>query len=168
MSWKRGLTRIFVVFWIVWGLGLGTYAVSDVLGVWDEATHRGVMRASGAVYRFPSKATDQQITAFLESPGEWEPPSARVVPGQEPTTVTAQQLAAALKSGHPRRSVLGNLGVNAWEPLARDERANAPWRYTLKMLGLWFGLGGLLVPGVLLVTIRWVWAGFEHRPEAKI
>jgi hypothetical protein len=191
MRWKRGLTRIFVVLWVVWGLGLGAYAVSDVLEVWNIAKYRSVLVHEalpsyaipdpdpinsafpdpGTVYRFPSKVTDQQITAYLRAEAEaeadgWLPSSARRVP----STITNQQLTAGLKAkakSAPRPpSVLENLRGTNWEPIARDERADAPWRYTLTTLGLWLGLGGILAPGLLLVTVRWVWAGFERSPQA--
>jgi len=169
MSWKRGLTRIYVVLWAVWGLGFGAFAVSDVLGVWDIAKHRSVLDTDGSTYRFPSKATDQQITAYLRpAADEWRPASGEVVPST--ITVTDQQLATVLKAkakSAPRPpGVLEIMGETSWQPIARDERADAPWRYTFTTLGLWFGLGGILAPGLLLVTVRWVWAGFERSPQA--
>lgn len=182
MSWKRGLTRIYVVLWVVWGVGLGAFAVSDVLGVWNEAKYRSVLSADGSTYRFPSKATDEQITVYLRPAADvWRPASGDVLPST--ITVTNQELAAALKrkaKSAPRpRSTRELMGMTpppssvlailseGWQPIARDERADAPWRYTFTTLGLWLGLGGVLAPGLLLATVRWVWAGFERSPEVK-
>lgn len=153
MSWKRGLTRIYTVLWVVWGLGWGAYAGNEVLGVWDEAKHRSVQVSDGTAHRFPSKATDHEISEALGGVARRDETAELKWESDRDWTA---RLLREKEQGPPPAT---------WKPLARDERANAPWRYTLYVLGLWLGLCGL-APGALLVTVRWVWAGFEQSPQA--
>ena len=37
MNWKRGLTRVYIVLWIVWGPGVGTWAAITTKAAIDHA-----------------------------------------------------------------------------------------------------------------------------------
>jgi hypothetical protein len=127
MNWRSGLTRLYVVVWVLWGAGTGFLAARDV-----KETQEHTAPAPP-----PVMADTTSMTMDLDTVGS----AARALVQVE----REREAAAAALREH-----------RSW--VARHVRQTT---------GLWV-LCGALFPGGLLLTTRWVWAGFarQSRPKA--
>ena len=165
MRWKRGLTRFYVVLWAVWAGFFGYLAASQTFKAYHTAKLRHaivtVRLPNGEVVAFPGTRSRAAMEARCESlwtAARNEPDTGLAgVPGNVPMWApdggelsVPQEDAAEVK----------RLGATLTPlPPPRVEGLKGAWG--------WFVGFGLVVPGLLLLAVCWVWAGFERRAEPK-
>jgi len=155
MTWKRGLTRLYVVLWAAWAVGTGFLAGNEAY-----QTVEAVRLAREYVPNTP-RPTPGDVTkeAIDEALLRWR---------RRGTVETDDPIARAFGVGpnlSPQQREARDHAIAVYDA-AHDKRFQHTTRHLAGVFGLWL-LGGIGLPGVLLLVARWVWTGFEHQPEAK-
>jgi hypothetical protein len=167
MSWKRGLTRLYVVLWGAWAAGTGFLAASE--------TYQTV-RVVRLAREYVPDSTSAPKTFIPDELPAWPdtgwfarnaPTRAYVGPdGARFWFSPGDSGVLAAVRNHYRDKDEQAKHKDEVAAAVMDGRRSHASRHVVGVLGLWV-LGGIILPGALLFVARWVWAGFKHRPEAK-
>jgi hypothetical protein len=132
MKWGRGLTRLYVVLWVLWAVGYGYWQGAEIARRYEAVKeYREVPPFRGEIdSKNPDIFAERYFAKYVNDPDFLR---------------YAERYSVIVVEG--------------------DEREEA-WRKVHLLWLRWLALA-VIIPAVALRVLLWIWAGFEHRPEAK-
>ena len=155
MRWMRGLTRLYVVFWIAFAAH----------GVWRATkSSSGVFKpkrvVQGFLMKHPGAVTVEELRDL-----ELDTLEVRISLANKALT-QSQRRAMLIDHRDSVLSVSERRELLAARLSASNDRFLNPSRHVSRIWLKWAGLR-LLLPGAALVALRWVLAGFFGRDSAR-
>jgi hypothetical protein len=190
LSWRRGLKRLYILLWLLWGAGFAVATVTFALEEWNLVPYNiaSVALANGQIVVATRDGTtraieDWELQLVRASPrftkGYWE--SAEDYSRRAYQSSSSKFIEEDGRGGwrdmsdeevnrirwyvyHDDQGVLRVVDPRRPSELTADELSTA--RSTLRAPGLMlkygtaFAIPGIILPYLFLVTVRWIVSGF--------
>jgi hypothetical protein len=135
VNWANGLFRVYVVLWALWACAAAVPAVQGTGEVWERVTEYRSLGGDGR---------------------EWVPKTARSIEADTPMPSNENIFDATF-----RRDSIAAAEMR-WEALRGDYDVRRPVLRTGMIWGAWV-IFAAIAPGLLLLVVRWIAAGFASK-----